>query len=121
MSELRKFNEVHIGEDCSTLSGEHNNGLFHDCTFNKLNGLTLKNCDLNCSRFTTSSIKDALDFTLTLNCHSFNDVELSPLLFDLLLVLMSTSRGNNEKRRQLVAVVGHRRWEAIQKVLSGIE
>lgn len=118
---LREFDKVHIGEDCSLLSGCHENSLFFDCTFTNLNGLTLKDCDLNHSRFTTETIRDALGFTLTLGCHSFKGVEFSPLLFDLMLCLLTMSKGNDGKRRQLIDVIGAKRYEALMRVLNVVE
>src|SRR6185436_17322407 len=102
---LRRFSETHIDEDCSNLTGNHENALFFNCTLCSLSGLTLKNCDLNRSKFTTDQIRDALGFTLTLDCNSFSGVEFPPLLFDLLMVLAITTRGNDEKRAKLFEVV----------------
>jgi hypothetical protein len=121
MDSLRKFKDVKIGEDCSNLSGHHENELLHGCQFRKLNGLTLKDCVLDRSRFNTESVADALGFTLTLDCHSFRDVEYSPLLFDLLLVMMITTKGNEEKRIKLIEVVGKKRYEALLRVLQRTE
>lgn len=121
MQQLRLFDETHIHEDCSTMTGMHNNGLFYDCEFKQLRGLSLLNCALNGSRFTTDSIKDALDFSLTLNCFSFENVEYSELLFDLLITLCSMSKGNDEKRSKLAGVIGEGRLHAIQCVLKGVE
>src|SRR5690348_6236770 len=99
MSErLRDFSEINIDKDCSTLEGVHDNGLFFNCTFEKLNKLTLSNCDLNKSKFTTSKLRDALGFTMTLDCMSFRDVEYSELLFDLFLCLATMTKGNDAKR-----------------------
>lgn len=118
---LREFSETRIGEDCKTLSGHHENGLFFECEFKKLAGLTLKDCDLNRSKFTTDSIRDALGFTMTLGCHSFDKVEYSPLLFDLFLTLATMTKGNDEKRQKLIDVIGRSRYEAIKRTLSAIE
>lgn len=118
---LRKFSEIHIDEDCSQLGGEHNNALFHNCKFHKLNGLSLVDCDLYKSEFTTESIRDALRFAVTLNCHSFRGVKLSPLIFDLILMLLTMSEGNDEKRRQLIEVIGQSRYDALNRVLERVE
>lgn len=118
---LREFDDISIDKDCTKLSGDHDNELFFNCAFNNLNNLTLKNCDLNRSKFLTSSVRDALNFTLTLNCHSFDKVEFSPLLFDLFLVLATKTIGNDKKRDQLLDVVGKERASAISKLLSQIE
>lgn len=118
---LRDFDEVHIGEDCSELTGTHENGLFFECKFRKLTGLTLKDCDLNHSEFTTQAVREALGFTMTLGCHSFKGVKLSPLLFDLMLSLLTMTTGNDEKRNQLIKVIGERRYESLKRTLEVVE
>lgn len=116
-----KFSESHIYEDCRELEGFHENGLFFGCKFDKLSGVTLKDCDLSESEFETTSIKDALGFTLTLDCHSFRKTRWSPLLFDLLLCLAASTVGNDDKREQLKQVVGLKRYESICKLLRTVE
>ncbi len=119
--QLHNFSEEHIKEDCRELTGLHENGLFFGCSFEKLRGLSLKDCDLNRSKFLTESVRDALGFTLTLSCLSFRGVEYSPLLFDLMLSLMVMSKGNDEKRKKILEVIGADRAEAIQRVLGATE
>lgn len=118
---LREFEDKHIDEDCRSLSGTHENELFYNCVFDKLNGLNLIGCDLNQSKFKTSSIKDAMGFAMTLDCFSFKGVEYSPVLFDLLLVLITLTRGNDEKRRQLSQIIGIEKLAAMKKVLGVTE
>lgn len=118
---LRDFSETHIDEDCSTITGLKDNALFFNCAFNKLNGLTLKDCDLNKSEFKTESVADALGFAMSLSCLSFRGVKYSETLFDLLLTLITMTVGNDEKRKKLIDVVGERRWQAIMRMLTDIE
>jgi hypothetical protein len=121
MQSLRQWKEEHIEEDCSEMTGTHEDGLFFGCRFHKLNDLTLKDCDLNRSEFTTDDVRDALGFTLTLNCHSFSNVKYSPLLFDLLLMMMISTRGNDAKRLKLVEVIGKERFNQLSKILKVLE
>jgi hypothetical protein len=121
MKPLHEFSEVHVGEDCRKISGDHKNGLFFECDFEKLRGLTLKDCTLNRSRFLTSDIKDALGFTLSLQCGSFKGVEYSPLLFDLFLLLASMSSGNDSKRKALLDVIGRERAIELLEQMRGLE
>lgn len=100
---------VTIEQNCTEMTGTHEGKLFYGCTFKKLNDLTLKNCDLNQSKFTTDQIEDMLNFTITLNCLSFSNVELSPLIFDMILMLLIKSKGNTEKRKSLISVLGRER------------
>jgi hypothetical protein len=118
---MRKFNAQHIDQNCEDVSGFHDNELFFNCKFKKLNGLTLKNCDLNMSQFAPEKVRDALGFTVTLDCHSFADVELNPLAFDLILCLLLKSKGNNEKRRKLIEVIGKDRLMALLGEMSTLE
>jgi CO dehydrogenase/acetyl-CoA synthase delta subunit len=113
--------DIHIDQDVSNLSGEHWDELFFNCTFKKLNNLVLKNCELNRSKFITDKVEDALGFTLTLGCMSFSNVELSELLFDLMLCLLMKSSGNTEKRRKLIDVVGRSRVAELLKTLERLE
>jgi len=121
MQSLRKWFETHIEEDCSEMSGTHENGLFFGCQFRKLNNLTLKDCDLNRSEFTTEDVREALGFTLTLNCHSFAGVKYSPLLFDLMLMLLVSTEGNDEKRVKLLEVLGKDRYLKLKRILKALE
>jgi hypothetical protein len=118
---LRDFDEVHIEQDCQELTGTHENGLFFGCVFDRLTGLTLKDCDLNRSQFLTSKVRDALGFTLTLDCNSFSGVEYSPLLFDLFLCLATLTKGNDAKREKLLDVVGRERAAALLRILRATE
>lgn len=113
--------QVFIDENCESKTGNFEGAVFHNCSFRKLNGLTLNKCDLSQSRFTTDSIRDALDFTLTMNCASFRGVEYSELLFDLLLCLMVQSKGNDEKRKRLVSILGEAKLKSLLRTLHTLE
>ncbi len=121
MSRLRAFSSESIEKDCRELNGSFDNALFYGCRFEKLNNLTLKDCDLNASTFETSSVRDALGFTLSLSCLSFRGVEFSPLLFDMFLCLATMSKGNDIKREKLLDVVGRERAAVLLRVLKGVE
>lgn len=95
--------------NCESLKGHFVGEVFYECTFKDLQGLTLENCILNKCRFFTDSVLEARNFMFTLNCNSFRNVEFSPLLFDLFLCMALKSKGNDEKRRKLVEVIGRER------------
>lgn len=118
---LRNFNTSHIDEDCSGVTGFHENELFFNCGFTNLRGLTLKDCDLNKSYFNPQKIQEALGFTVTLDCHSFADVELNPLAFDLIICLLLKTKGNTEKRKKLVDVIGKERLLQLLREMSTLE
>lgn len=113
--------KVVLDKDCSALSGHHENVAFRNCTFNSLNGLTLQNCDLTESKFLTAELQKALGLTVTLNCLSFNEVELSPLLFDLMLLLLAKTKGNNKKRAALIDVIGRARAHSLLTEMKRLE
>lgn len=119
---LRDWTKTHIDENCEALSGSHENALFYNCTFNHLRNVTLKNCVLTGSKFLTKDLRDALGFTMTLgDCGSFKDVEYSEELFDLYLCMAIMTKGNTEKRRKLLDIVGRDRVREILQTLSTLE
>ena len=118
----RRFSETHLSEDCRLFSNlEVSNGLFFDCDFENISKATLKNCDLNRSRIKPKTFRDMLDVTLTLNCHTFNEVELNELAFDAILALLISTKGNDLKRAKLVDVIGRSRYNKIKKIMGESE
>lgn len=118
---LTEFSETHIDENCEDLAGTKDRALFFNCTFKRVRDLTLTHCDLNQSKFTTDRLDDMLGFTVTLDCNTFSNVELSPLMFDSLLALLIKSKGNTDKRRQLIDVIGRDRLRSILSDMSTLE
>lgn len=119
---LRQWKETHFDENCEQLTGHHDNGLFWNCTFDDLRGLTLKDCVLANSKFKTNDLRKAIGFTLTLgDCNSFKDVEYSEELFDLYLVMALMTKGNTEKRRKLIDLIGRDKARKILNTLSTLE
>lgn len=118
---LRKFSEIHIGEDCKEISGHKQNALFHECEFEKVNGLVLEQCVLARSSFDPKAISDMLDLTVTLNCFTFKDLKLNELAFDTMLLLLTFTSGNDEKRNKLVEVIGKRRYIELLRMAARLE
>lgn len=118
-----KFSASHIDQDLTGVRlGHHENELFHNCTFKDVRGAVLKDCNLQHSRFVTDRIEDALGLTFTVgDCNTFENVEYSPLLFDLLLVMMCKTKGNDVKRRKIIELIGKDRLIDILRQLKGIE
>lgn len=117
---LHNFDKITIDKECD-ITGYHKNELFYNCVMNKVAGLTLDKCDLNHSRILVDSIRDALGFTLTLSCPSFRSVEYSPLLMDLMLFLLTTTSGNDDRREQIASILGEEKMKTLTRVLRGIE
>jgi hypothetical protein len=121
-SNPRQYSETHIGEDCSHLRGRFFNALFYDCTFSRCDGLELSNCVLEHSKLTATEPQDILGVSLTLNCHSFSNLELSPEAFDLLMLVICKSKGNHEKRRAIIEhVVGKERAIELLRKMRTLE
>lgn len=60
-----------------------------------------------------------LGFTVTLDCHSFKDVELADQEFDLICLLLTKTKGNTLKRMALLKhVVG---MENSRRLLTKLE
>lgn len=122
LNSLRDFNRTTLDADLSNGPvGFRENELFFNCTFKNVRGATFKNCDLNGSKFLTDKLEDALGLTMTFDCHSVDNVEFSPLMFDLLLVLLLKSKGNNEKRKQLIDIIGKERLYELLTAMKTLE
>jgi hypothetical protein len=119
---LREFSAIHIDENCENLTGFHENALFYNCTFRNLRGLTLKDCVLTKSKFLTDKVEDALGFTISIgDCLSFADVEYSPLLFDMNLLMLIKTAGNTEKREALIKLLGRDRVHELLTKFKSLE
>ena len=118
----RQFSEISISADCRLFSGiEKVNALLYDCEFEKLDNCSLINCDLNNSKINPKTLKDLLNLTLTLNCHSFKNVELNELAFDSLLMLLCLTKGNDLKKQKLIEIIGNKKFEAYKKIFGDLE
>lgn len=118
---LRQFKETHIDEDLTQTATDYDNALLFGCLFDDLRGRTFKNCDMNRSRVLTGDVQKLLGFTVTLDCHSFKNVELSETVFDVLLLLLFSTKGNDSKRRKLLRVIGRDRASMLRKQLEVLE
>lgn len=118
---LVNFKAVHIDEDCTQLKGEHQLELFHNCTFNNLNGLTLKDCTLTHSKVITNTVPDAMGLTITMDCRTFDNLELSPLMFDMFMVMLLKTKGNEEKRKRLIDILGRERLHQLLKEMKQLD
>lgn len=118
---LHKFSDMFIDKDFVNVTQDFDNALLYNCIWHKLNGVTLKNCDLNHSKIPIQKIEDILNFTVTLNCKSFNNVELSELVFNLFLILLYKTKGNDTKRRKILELIGTEEAKKLLSTLEGIE
>src|SRR6185503_2882822 len=109
-SSLRSWTEIHIREDNVVLEPRvYRDALFRECVITKCSGATLINCCLAESKFDIHRVEDMLGFTVTMDCGSFANVELSDQVFDHLLLLLIREKGNKEKRLKLIEALGGKR------------
>jgi hypothetical protein len=121
-SKPRQYSETHIDEDCSHLRGRFVNALFFGCTFSRCDGLDLNNCVLEHSKLTATEPQDILGVSLTLNCHTFKNLELTPDAFDLLMLLVCKMKGNTDKRKAILEhVVGRDRAGELLRKMRTLE
>lgn len=119
---FRAFREKHIDELFEEVPAPKRNVEFYDCTFNKLGGAVLENCSLSGCKFAMTDPADIIGLTVTMDCFTFSNLELSPEVFDMLLMLICKSKGNNEKRLSIIEnVVGHDRAVELLKKMQHLE
>lgn len=122
MEALREFSEIYIDKDLRNIKkGHYKNCLFFSCTFDDISNIVFEDCVLTNSKFIGDSPNKCLNFTLTLNCQSFKGAELSETIFNLLLFLLTSTKGNDTKRRKLIDLVGKEKIEEMSKILERIE
>lgn len=103
---MRNYTESHIDEHIPVLTGYHENALFYNCTIDAVKDAHLHNCVLTSSKFNLHSLADMQGMTVTLDCHSFGQVELSEEAFDYILMLLIKTSGNTAKREKLIEAIG---------------
>ena len=119
---LSEFAATHIDQDLTGVwLGHHENELLFNCKFKDVRGAVLKDCKLQHSAFVTDSLEDLLGLTVTLDCGSFANVELSELVFDAMVMLLIKTKGNTEKRRKLIEVLGEDRVRELLTALRNLE
>lgn len=89
--------------------------LLWNCRMERLRNTTLDHCCLAHSVVAPRRIEDILGFTLTLNCFSWKDVELNEVAFDLMLFLLTTTVGNDDKREVLKRLIGAERLIELER------
>lgn len=119
---LRAFVEKHIDEEFTDVPSPKTKAEFYDCTFHKLNGATLKDCTMHGSKFVMTKPEDIIGLTLTMDCFFFTELELSPEVFDMLLLLICKTKGNTQKRLKIIEdIVGHDRAVTILNEMKHLE
>lgn len=116
------FAVTHIDEDLTnTPLSYHENELFFNCQLKNLRGVTLKNCKMQHSSVKSDTLEELLGLTVTLDCGTFANVEISELMFDLMLMLLIKTKGNTAKRRKLIDLLGESRVRELLTALKRTE
>lgn len=119
---LRLLTEKHIDEEFKEAPPSKRGAEFYDCTFHRLAGVDLLDCTLYGSKFVMKNPEDVIGLGITLDCYTFNNLELSPEVFDFLMLLICKTKGNNEKRRVILEnVVGHDRAIELLRTFKNLE
>ena len=108
----RKWTAQHEHEIISQPGRRFNREFFYACEFRNLRGSMLHQCSgVNC-KLDPASPEDLFGATVTLDCYTFEGLELNELAFDSLLYLLSITTGNDRKRQQVLSLIeGTRRAE----------
>lgn len=119
---LRFAKEKHMSEEFLDTPPPTSNAEFWDCTFHKLAGATLIDCSLNGCKMAMTKPQDIIGLSLTLDCFTFSNLELSPEVFDFMLLLLCKTKGNVDKRKALLEnVVGHDRAIHLLREFENLE
>lgn len=119
---LAAFRPKTVGQVFNEVPAPIEGEMLYDCTFNKLNGGELKNCTLYGSKFAMTKPEHMVGLTITLDCATFDTLELSPEVFDYMLLLLCRTKGNNDKRLAIIEkVVGHDRSVRLLKETELLE
>ena len=119
---FRVFKEIHNREVFEEAPSSKNNVEFYNCTFKKLANATLTNCSLSGCKFDMTKPEDIIGLSLTMDCFTFSNLELTPEVFDLLLLLICKTKGNTEKRLAIIEnIVGHDKSVELLRTLEHLE
>jgi len=119
---LHKFDDEYIDQDLSSkLLGEFTNTLFYNCIFDNLTDVKLIRCELNRSKIKTNTLENCRNVSVTLDCKTFANVELSEFLFDYILLLLAKSKGNDTKRRKLLEIVGKEKARQLLEAIKDLD
>lgn len=86
--------------------------LFYACQFQKLTGVVFERCCLVGSSWKPRHAEDLLGITVTMDCFTFDGLEMNELAFDAFLYMLTMTRGNDQKREMVRRLIDprHLRW-----------
>jgi hypothetical protein len=118
----RPFRESLAGQKLGDVSGRRFICVsLADCEISKACGAEFLHCSLRGAKFTSEDVRDYIGMTATLDCQTFEGVELPPVAFDLFLKLFSLTLGNDEKRKGLRALIDPTRLRIFDRIFPDLE
>lgn len=121
-AERRRFSEIHEDEDLPDIRGRgFVRALFSKCRFKNMRKSHLVGCTMDQCTVETDDPRDILDVTLTLNCHTFRNLRLSPAAFDALLYVATMSAPDEETREKARAALDPERRKLFDRIFPTME
>lgn len=105
-SAVRKWTEYYYRQTLELEPRAYENVLFRECTITKCRGARLINCCLAESKFAIQRIEDMQGCTVTLDCDTFANLELSEAAFNYFALLLVRTKGNTSKRLSIIDALG---------------
>ena len=118
---MKKFSSTYIDVENLDLFGRYEHSLLFNCNIRTLENVQLLNCDLNHSKLDIHEIEKLKNYSCTMNCGLFENVEYSELCFDLILMLLLKTKGNDQKRKAIFRILGADRVRDLSKEMEKIE
>ena len=115
------FDANYYRETLDLSSARQVRALIRECDIIGLRGAQLINCTMTGSRVLVNDVRGLLGVTLTMDCLTFEDVEVPEILLDLLLYLLTRTRGNESKRGSIRALIDGRRVREFDKIFPLLE
>jgi hypothetical protein len=92
-----------------------------NCIIGPSRGAQFIHCYMEGARFVGPDIRDILGLTATLNCKTFQGLELPAVALDGLLKLFSIGKGNDERRQQMRSIIDPHRLRVFDRVFPDLE
>ena len=94
--------------------------LFHACRFEKLAGVVFERCCLMGSSWKPRRAEDMLGVTVTMDCFTFEGLEMNELAFDAFLYMLVMTRGNDAKRDMVRRLIDPRHLRYFEKAFPQV-
>ncbi len=119
---LREYSEVHQGAALPNVEGRRFfNALLSGCVFRRVTDAQFVRSVLHGSKLDASDIRDFLGVTMTLDCFTFEGLQLSPEAFDAILFLLTMTKGNDAARARVEACMDHHRLKLYRRLFPQTE